>query len=126
MAKKNKNKKKKFDKTQDLAQTLAEEETGESTVAEEPASTESVESKKERKQKKKDKKKKDDGKPGFGERVGRTFKEMGSELKKVTWPSGKKTLAQTGIVISVVLIFLLILGAFDSLLTFLLDLLIKG
>ena len=33
--------------------------------------------------------KKDDSKPGFFKRVGKWFREMKSELKKVIWPNGK-------------------------------------
>ncbi len=33
--------------------------------------------------------KKDDSKPGFFKRVGRWFREMKSELKKVIWPTSK-------------------------------------
>ena len=33
--------------------------------------------------------KKDDTKPGFFKRVGKWFREMKSELKKVVWPSAK-------------------------------------
>ena len=33
--------------------------------------------------------KKDDVKPGFFKRVGKWFREMKSELKKVVWPSSK-------------------------------------
>ena len=34
--------------------------------------------------------KKDDTKPGFFKRVGKWFREMKSELKKVIWPTGKQ------------------------------------
>ena len=33
--------------------------------------------------------KKDDTKPGFFKRIGKWFREMKSELKKVVWPSSK-------------------------------------
>ncbi len=48
----------------------------------------------------------------------RTFKEMWSELKKVTWPSFAKALSSTGVVLLVVVIFLLILTGMDALLGF--------
>ena len=45
-----------------------------------------------------------------------------SELKKVSWPSFAKTMKQTGMVISVVVIFMLVTLGFDSLLSWLLKL----
>lgn len=56
-----------------------------------------------------EKKKKEPGK------VARWFKDFFSELKKVTWPSFSKVLRQTGTVLLVTVIFLLVLIAFDSL-----------
>ena len=41
--------------------------------------------------------KKDDSKPGFFKRVGKWFREMKSELKKVVWPT-PKTLAKNSVV----------------------------
>lgn len=49
-------------------------------------------------------------------------KETVSELKKVSWPSFGKTMKQTGMVISVVLLFMLVVLGIDSLLTWLLSL----
>lgn len=49
-----------------------------------------------------------------------------SELKKVTWPSFGKVVKTTGIVISVVVIFTLVLFALDRGLSFLYDLLVKA
>ena len=49
----------------------------------------------------------------FGRWISKKFKEMISELKKVSWPKFGKVLKQTGIVISVVLIFLVLLTAMD-------------
>jgi len=48
--------------------------------------------------------------------IGRKFKEMGSELKKVTWPRFPVALKNTGIVLLVVAVFLLILFIFDIIL----------
>lgn len=50
------------------------------------------------------------------------IKETMGELKKVTWPSFGKTMKQTGMVISVVLIFTLVVLGIDSLLGWLLKL----
>ena len=43
--------------------------------------------------------KKDDTKPGFFKRIGKWFREMRSELKKVVWPDGKTTAKNTGTVL---------------------------
>ena len=57
---------------------------------------------------------------------GNVFKETFSELKKVTWPSLSTVVKQTGIVLAVVLIFLVVLMCFDQLLGWLYKLLVKG
>jgi|AntRauTorcE11897_2_1112592.scaffolds.fasta_scaffold00001_443 preprotein translocase SecE subunit len=54
------------------------------------------------------------------------IKEVGSELKKVSYPTLGKTVQQTGVVISVVLIFTLVLFGIDRLLSFLYELLVSG
>ena len=41
--------------------------------------------------------KKDDTKPGFFKRIGKWFREMRSELKKVIWPT-PKTLAKNSVI----------------------------
>ena len=48
--------------------------------------------------------KKDDTKPGFFQRIGRWFREMKSELKKVQWPTRKQTINNTLIVIACVIV----------------------
>ena len=65
-----------------------------------------------RKDVKKDAKKKDK-KPGFFKRLGGKIKDIFSELKKVSWPSFGKIVKQTGIVLVVVLVFLVVIFAFD-------------
>lgn len=62
----------------------------------------------------------------FFKRIGTGFKGIISELKKVSWPTFGKVMAQSGVVLVVVLFFLVVLGAFDSGLTALLKLLIPG
>ncbi len=57
--------------------------------------------------------KKKDGKPGFFKRMGAKIKDIFSELKKVSWPSFGKVVKETGIVLMVVLIFLVVLTGFD-------------
>jgi preprotein translocase SecE subunit len=54
------------------------------------------------------------------------IKEMGSELKKVSFPTFGKTMQQTGIVVSVVLFFTVLLFGVDRLLSFLYELLVSG
>ena len=50
-------------------------------------------------EKKKDVKAEKKSKPGFFARIGKWFKEMKSELKKVQWPTRKQTINNTVIVI---------------------------
>ncbi|MEG1609200.1 MAG: preprotein translocase subunit SecE [Clostridia bacterium] len=64
------------------------------------------------------------GKPNIFKRMGRAFREMGSEMKKVNWLSAKQIFVRLGVVLLVVLIFLLVVTGFDYLCNFLLGLLI--
>ena len=64
-------------------------------------------------------------KPNLFKRMGKGIKEIVSELKKVSWPTFGKVMAETGIVLVVVLFFLLIILGFDSLLSWLFSLLVK-
>jgi len=48
-------------------------------------------------------------KPNIFVRFWRKIKEVFSELRKVTWPTFGKTLAQTGVVLAVVLFFIVII-----------------
>lgn len=50
------------------------------------------------------------------------IKETFSELKKVSWPSFVKTMKHTGMVLSVVLIFGLLVFGLDSLVSFIIKL----
>lgn len=70
--------------------------------------------------KKKDKKKKDKSNGGIAKKT----KETMSELKKVTWPSFGEVCKKTGIVIAFVLIFGLFLFGVNSLLVWLVSLLV--
>ena len=65
------------------------------------------------KQKEVNKAKKKDGKPGFFKRIGSKIKDVFSELKKVIWPSFGKVVKQTGVVLVVVILFLVVITAFD-------------
>ena len=53
------------------------------------------------------------------------IKEIFSELKKVSWPSFKKTCKQTGTVLVVVAVFMLIVLGIDSLLTWIINLIVN-
>lgn len=59
------------------------------------------------------KKIKKDKKPGFFRRLGAKIKDVFSELKKVSWPTFPKVVKQTGVVLLVVLVFLIVITAFD-------------
>ena len=65
------------------------------------------------KQKEVNKTKKKDKKPGFFKRMGARIKDTFSELKKVNWPTFSKVVKQTGVVLVVVIIFLVVITAFD-------------
>ncbi len=62
---------------------------------------------------KKPKKKNGNKKPNIFKRIGAKIKDVFSELKKVSWPTFGKVLQQTGVVIVIVLIFLVVITAFD-------------
>ena len=55
-----------------------------------------------------------DKKPGVGKRIGRFFRELKAELKKVAWPSRAETLRNTGIVIVCVIVVGVIVWIFDG------------
>lgn len=57
--------------------------------------------------------------------LSKVVKETGSELKKVSWPTFPKVVKQTGVVITVVVVFTLILFGFDRLFSWLYTLLIE-
>ena len=77
-----------------------------------------------------DKKKDDKKKPGVFARIGKWFKDMRSELKKVQWPTRKQTVNNTVIVIICCIIVGICIWLFDALagavITALLDLFGKG
>ena len=64
-------------------------------------------------------------KAGLGARMKKFFKESKAELKKVTWPSFGKVVKQTGVVIAVVAVFLIVITLMDWGLTVALEQLIK-
>lgn len=52
------------------------------------------------------------------------FREIKSELKKISWPTFAKVLSQLGVVLAVVVVFLVVVGAIDLGLSALLQLLV--
>ena len=62
-----------------------------------------------------DKPKKDakKSKPGFFARIGKWFREMKVELKKVQWPTKKQTINNTVVVIVCCIVVGICIGAFD-------------
>ena len=62
---------------------------------------------------KKDKKSEKNAKPGFFARIGKWFKDMKSELKKVQWPSKKQTVNNTLVVIACVIVVGIFIWLFD-------------
>ena len=79
---------------------------------------------------KKDKKSEKKSKPGVFARIGRWFRDLKIELKKVVWPTGKQTVNNTVIVIICCIIVGICIWLFDALagavITALLDLFGKG
>lgn len=64
-------------------------------------------------------------KPGFFKRLGRFFRELKVELKKVAWPSGSDTMKKTGIVIVCVIIVGVIVWIFDGIASSVIDALLS-
>ena len=59
--------------------------------------------------------KKDETKPGFFKRIGKWFRDMKSELKKVVWPTPKALLNNTLVSVGVMLASAIALWGFDEL-----------
>ena len=58
---------------------------------------------------------KKDKKPGSGKRIGKYFRELKSELKKVAWPTKADTMKRTGTVIVCAILVGIIVWIFDGL-----------
>ena len=65
-------------------------------------------------------------KPNVFRRLGSFFVKSWSELKKVSWPSFKTVLKNTGIVLLVVLFFAVVIGVFDYALAWLMSLIFRA
>ena len=59
--------------------------------------------------------KKEETKPGVFKRIGKWFREMKSELKKVIWPTPVVLAKNTGISVAVMLVSAVVLWGFDEL-----------
>lgn len=59
--------------------------------------------------------KKDDTKPGFFKRIGKWFREMKSELKKVIWPSRQQLTKNSLISVGVMVVSAIVIWGFDEL-----------
>lgn len=57
--------------------------------------------------------KKSEKKPGIFARIGKWFRDMKSELKKVQWPTRKQTVNNTLIVIACVIVVGICIALFD-------------
>ena len=66
-----------------------------------------------------------DKKDNIFKKIGRKFKEVFSEIKKVTWPDFKTIVKSTGVVLGVVAIFLVVITLMDLGLGALLELITK-
>ena len=64
-------------------------------------------------------------KPGFFKRLGRFFRELKAELKKVAWPTRADTLKKTGIVIVCVIVVGIIVWIFDGIASSVIDALLS-
>ena len=53
-------------------------------------------------------------KQGFFKRVGKWFRDMKSELKKVVWPTPKQTAKNTLVAVVMIVICAVVLWGFDS------------
>lgn len=64
-------------------------------------------------------------KPNFFQRLGRSFRDMKGEMKRVIWPSKRDVVKNTVIVLIFVVISGLIVSGIDALFSFLVKLLLK-
>ena len=69
--------------------------------------------------------KKDEAKPGFFKRIGKWFREMKSELKKVIWPTRKTLLNNTLVAVGFMAISAVGLWVFDEIAQLLIKILVN-
>ena len=65
-------------------------------------------------------------KPSIFSRISRFFREIRGEIKKVVWPTRKQVINNTLIVIVFVVIAAIVIGGIDTLLTTLVNLVLKN
>jgi preprotein translocase subunit SecE len=58
---------------------------------------------------------KKENKPSLFARIGRYFKDVVGELKKVTWPTGKDLAKYTATVLGFIVLFAIVIGVLDFL-----------
>ena len=63
---------------------------------------------------KKDKKDKKEKKPGFFSRVGKWFRDLKSECKKIVWPTRKQTANNSMVVIATILVIGVFIWILDA------------
>lgn len=114
-----KNNKKQVVKTNDAENIAAEEQVQEEMVQQET----SIKADKKQKPSKEEKQNKKNKVAKNTEPKKSRIKEVFGELKKVTWPTFGKTMKQTGMVLSIVLIFGVVVFGFDVLISYLFKLL---
>ena len=56
-----------------------------------------------------------DKKPNLFARIGRFFKDVVGELKKLTWPTGKELAKYTATVLAFIVLFAVVIGVLDFL-----------
>ena len=106
---------------EEVSQEVKVEETQQVSAEKEIAATEvkadnkEVKVKADAKQEKADKPKKKKSKDKKPSKVAKRLKETSSELKKVTWPKFTTVLKQTGVVLLVTALFLLVVFGIDRL-----------
>ena len=93
---------------------MSEQEKLTQDVSAEEKTTELAKDPKAAKPKKDKAKAEKDKKPGFGKRLGRFFRELKAELKKVAWPTRADTMKKTGVVILCVIVVGVIVWIFDG------------
>ncbi|MBQ8163077.1 MAG: preprotein translocase subunit SecE [Clostridia bacterium] len=60
-------------------------------------------------------------KPGFFKRLGQKFKNLKSEMKKITWASKKSTFKNFGVVVGAIIALAVVIGLVDFGLTALIN-----
>ena len=58
--------------------------------------------------------KKDEARPGLFKRIGKWFREMKSELKKVVWPTPKALAKNVGIALVMIFLSAIVIWGFDE------------